>query len=184
HSIVDILEYVLEVLGEEFRQNKIQVHKRWEASVPWVRCDRFQLTQAFINILHNALEAMPEGGAIGLTVKAVPSAELGVTSSEVGVQGSEIGIRRGKKNRLRPKPQDAEPHGDFAEISVADTGQGIPPEGLSQIFAPYYTTKEKGVGLGLAITQKIVQAHKGTLEVKSIENQGTTVTIRLPLSAR
>ena len=67
------------------------------------------------------------------------------------------------------------------EISVADTGKGIPREGLKKIFAPYYTTKEKGVGLGLAITQKIIQAHEGTLEVQSLENQGTTVTIRLPL---
>ena len=70
---------------------------------------------------------------------------------------------------------------DFLEISVADTGKGIPREGLKKILAPYYTTKEKGVGLGLVITQKIVQAHEGTLEVQSHENQGTTVTIRLPL---
>ncbi len=64
---------------------------------------------------------------------------------------------------------------------MADTGKGIPREGLKKILAPYYTTKEKGVGLGLVITQKIIQAHEGTLEVQSQENQGTTVTIGLPL---
>ena len=65
---------------------------------------------------------------------------------------------------------------------MADTGKGIPPEALEKIFAPYYTTKGKGVGLGLAITQRMIQAHKGTLEVQSLENQGTTVIIRLPVS--
>ena len=65
---------------------------------------------------------------------------------------------------------------------MADSGKGIPPEDLPKIFAPYYTTKERGVGLGLAITQRMIRAHEGSLEVQSHKNQGTTVIIRLPVS--
>ena len=166
-SIFEILDYVLEVMDEEFRSKGIRIIKKWEEQVPLIRCDRFQLTQAFLNIVNNALEAMPGGGDISLTVKRV--------------WGSEFGIRSGKRTGLKLKTQHSELYRDFLEISVSDTGKGIPREGLKKILAPYYTTKEKGVGLGLVITQKIVQAHEGTLEVQSHENQGTTVTIRLPL---
>jgi signal transduction histidine kinase len=158
---------VLEVMDEEFRSKGIRIIKKWEEDVPLIRCDRFQLTQAFLNIVNNALEAMPGGGDIILTVNRVRS--------------SEFGIRSGKRTGLKLKTQHAELYRDVLEISAADTGKGIPREGLKKILAPYYTTKEKGVGLGLVITQKIVQAHEGTLEVQSHENQGTTVTIRLPL---
>ena len=110
---------------------------------------------------------MPGGGDILLTVNRVRS--------------SEFGVRSGRRTGLKLKTQHSELYRDFLEISVADTGKGIPREGLKKILAPYYTTKEKGVGLGLVITQKIIQAHEGTLGVQSHENQGTTVTIRLPL---
>jgi signal transduction histidine kinase len=108
-----------------------------------ILCDRFQLTQAFLNILNNALEAMPEGGEIAVSAGKVSSEEL--------------------------------------EVRFKDTGQGIPPEEIKKIFAYYYTTKEKGVGLGLAITRKMIQAHQGTLEVQSAMGRGTTVIVRLPL---
>ena len=69
--VIDILEYVLEIMEEEFRQKHIRVIKEWEKEIPLIRCDRFQLTQAFINIFNNALEAMPEGGTLRVTVRRV-----------------------------------------------------------------------------------------------------------------
>ena len=66
------------------------------------------------------------------------------------------------------------------ELIIRDSGRGIAPEDLKKIFAYYYTTKEKGVGLGLAITRKMIQAHGGTLEVRSVLAQGTTVMVGLP----
>ncbi|MBI5605347.1 MAG: hypothetical protein HY879_18595 [Deltaproteobacteria bacterium] len=187
-SVVDILNYVLEVMEEEFRQKGIRVIKTWDDQLPLIPLDRFQLTQAFINIFNNALEAMPEGGEVRLDVKCVQRSAFGVRrekeTSVHSVRSSEFGVRSGKETGSKRITQHSELHGDFMEISVADTGKGIPPEGLKKIFAPYYTTKEKGVGLGLAITQKIVQAHEGTLEVQSRENKGTTVVVRLPVSSR
>ncbi|RPJ11669.1 MAG: sensor histidine kinase [Desulfobacteraceae bacterium] len=67
-------------------------------------------------------------------------------------------------------------------ISVQDTGQGISAEKLSKVFDPFYTTKNGGLGLGLALTKRIVEEHRGRLEVKSIEGKGSSVTIFLPVN--
>jgi signal transduction histidine kinase len=71
---------------------------------------------------------------------------------------------------------------DMVSISIADEGEGIPPEDLPRIFEPFYTTKDenKGVGLGLSMTYGIIRAHKGTLEVKSQPGEGTLFIIKLP----
>jgi two-component system NtrC family sensor kinase len=68
-------------------------------------------------------------------------------------------------------------------LTVTDNGEGIPPENLSKIFDPFFTTKSdgKGVGLGLAVSYGIVQAHGGEIEVKSVVGEGTTFTVSLPL---
>lgn len=70
---------------------------------------------------------------------------------------------------------------DTIGIDIKDTGSGIQPENLKQIFDPYYTTKSKGTGLGLAIVHKIVEAHHGQIQIHSVPGQGTTVTVRIPV---
>lgn len=69
-----------------------------------------------------------------------------------------------------------------AWFSVRDTGKGMPPEVLENIFHPFFTTKDKGTGLGLAVIHKIISDHQGTIKVESAPEQGTTFLIRLPLS--
>jgi signal transduction histidine kinase len=76
---------------------------------------------------------------------------------------------------------DIRPNGKMVEISIADTGRGIPPENISTIFDPFVTTKEMGVGLGLAICKRIVEDHKGKISVQSKLEKGTTFKISLPL---
>jgi signal transduction histidine kinase len=73
---------------------------------------------------------------------------------------------------------------DGVWVSVADTGGGIPQEQLKRIFEPFYTTKERGSGLGLMIVQRIVRAHGGRIELESQVGQGTTFRIGLPLHER
>ncbi|MEO6656136.1 MAG: ATP-binding protein [Pyrinomonadaceae bacterium] len=70
--------------------------------------------------------------------------------------------------------------GKFVNFEVSDTADGITPENLSNIFEPYFSTKETGTGLGLAIVQKIVDIHNGTIEVESKEGEGTKFTVKLP----
>ena len=69
------------------------------------------------------------------------------------------------------------------EIMLSDDGKGIKREHLSQVFHPFFTTKKMGTGLGLSICKKIIDAHNGTIEVKSVENEGTTFIIQLPVLA-
>jgi signal transduction histidine kinase len=73
---------------------------------------------------------------------------------------------------------------DGVSISIADTGGGIPQEQINRIFEPFYTTKEKGTGLGLMIVQRIVRAHGGRIELESKVGRGTTFRIWLPLHER
>ena len=67
------------------------------------------------------------------------------------------------------------------EISIKDTGPGIPKEELKKLFIPFFTTKDNGTGLGLAISQRIVEAHNGNISVKSKKGKGTTFIISLPI---
>jgi signal transduction histidine kinase len=69
------------------------------------------------------------------------------------------------------------------EITIADTGSGIAPDDLPKIFNPFFTTKDKGIGLGLALVKKIIAAHYGTIEVISKLSEGTTFVISLPISS-
>ena len=76
----------------------------------------------------------------------------------------------------------SEDEGRRARIDVTDTGHGIAPENISQVFEPYYSTKETGTGLGLAIVKKAIDDHGGTITVKSKQSEGTTFTITLPIT--
>jgi signal transduction histidine kinase len=69
-------------------------------------------------------------------------------------------------------------------VRISDNGSGIPEDKIGRIFNPFFTTKEKGTGLGMAISRKIVEAHEGTIEVASEVGRGTEFTIRLPLPAK
>ncbi len=67
-------------------------------------------------------------------------------------------------------------------VKISDTGMGIKQEHLQDIFAPFFTTKDRGVGLGLALSYQIVQEHLGTIRVESAEGTGTTFSVYLPLA--
>jgi len=71
--------------------------------------------------------------------------------------------------------------GQWVEIDIQDTGCGIPEERLETIFEDYVTTKKKGLGLGLAISKKIVQDLNGTIDVQSEPGKGSTFTLKFPL---
>ncbi len=67
------------------------------------------------------------------------------------------------------------------QIEISDTGKGIPKDVMEKIFQPFFTTKPKGSGMGLAITKRIVEEHGGSINVKSTQNRGTTFTIIFPV---
>ncbi|MFH1860248.1 MAG: ATP-binding protein, partial [bacterium] len=83
-----------------------------------------------------------------------------------------------KSKKLKVKSEARE---EVVQISISDTGKGIPSENLHRIFDPFFTTKSGDVGLGLAICQRIIEAHKGGIEVKSEVGKGTTFVVKLPV---
>jgi signal transduction histidine kinase len=71
--------------------------------------------------------------------------------------------------------------GDMVAIDISDTGSGITPEHLDKLFEPLFTTKPKGIGLGLAVCKNLIEANGGAIRVESKEHEGTTFTVTLPL---
>ena len=118
-----------------------------------VDADGGQLGQVIQNIVLNADQAMPEGGIVVITAKNVV-------------------VQHKDKARL--------PKGNYVEMSIQDSGIGIPGKYLQKIFDPYFTTKEKGSGLGLATSYSIIRSHGGVINVTSETAKGTTFSIYLP----
>ena len=117
------------------------------------------LYQLFLNLCTNAVQAMPRGGELRITVREVFNEEPRV------MQGGTL--ERGR----------------FVAVEVADQGRGIEPELMPRIFDPFFTTKAvgKGTGLGLAIARAIIASHNGMIDVESASGQGTRFAVYLPL---
>ncbi len=154
HNIHSILDRVLLLHEDPARRNGIILGRLYDPSLPDVMGDEGQLVQVFLNIVRNAVEAMPSGGKLTVLTR--------MSDQYTSVQSD------GRKHRLMV-------------VKVADTGPGIRPEHLQDIFAPFFTTKDRGTGLGLALSYQIVQEHLGTIRVESQEGEGTTFSVYLPL---
>ena len=122
-----------------------------------VEADEGQMNQVITNLVINADEAMPEGGV------------MNITAHNTAI----------KRKGALPLPK-----GDYVEIDIADHGVGIAKKHLGRIFDPYFTTKQKGAGLGLATTYAIIKNHGGYITAESTQNIGTTFHIYLPASAK
>lgn len=135
--------------------SRVECQFKLSNPLPMVQVDRCQISEVIENLVLNAVQAMPGGGQIQVGARAV---EL--------VEGQVPGLKAGH----------------YLEIMVSDTGSGIAPEHLSMIFAPHFTTKEKGQGLGLALCYSIVKRHQGHIGVESQSGVGTTFRVWLPVN--
>ncbi|MDD5057752.1 MAG: HAMP domain-containing sensor histidine kinase [Sideroxydans sp.] len=124
--------------------------------------DRQRMQQVFLNLIQNALDAMSGSGSIAITAR-----QRGTGDAD-------------------DFPADCEVKGDTMDITVRDSGAGMTAECLERIFDPFYTTKDvgHGMGLGLFIVYQIIEEHGGCISARSVEGQGTTFFIRLPLAAK
>lgn len=143
--INDVIETSINLIQYDKKAKNISIVKELSPSLPEVIADGNQLSQVFVNLTLNAIDAMPDGGT--LTVRSML-----------------------RENDIT--------------IEFEDTGTGIPREELLKIFDPFYTTKEKGTGLGLAVSYNIIKKMDGTLTVESELGKGTTFTITIPINNR
>jgi signal transduction histidine kinase len=173
-DLVALCDQMLNLLHSQFQEANIDLHRVYEA-VPIVWVDVGQMEQVLLNIYKNALQAMPEGGIITIACRCIGTgAGLPIlTRSPVGT-----GQAQGTVPTESIKQQG--PYTQWVELAVSDTGSGMGPDQLAQIFQPFYTTKAHGIGLGLPITRRLIEDHGGSLRVESQLGYGTTVTIHLP----
>ncbi len=146
-----MLEELLEFSSNIIYPENIKIVRKLGNKKLFCRGDTDLLKQVFLNFIRNAIQAMQEDG------------ELVLKSREIGIN------KKGKKE------------GACIAISISDTGVGISPENIKKIFNPFFTTKARGTGLGMAIAYNIIKAHQGTIEVESHQNVGTTFTIKIPV---
>ncbi|HSJ53199.1 MAG TPA: ATP-binding protein [Anaerolineae bacterium] len=150
-DVQPILENVVELTRGELQNRHVTIDRAYEVDLPAVRLNAGQMHQIFLNLILNAADAMPDGGTLTLRTG----------------RGELVGLRR--------EPQPA------VRIDVQDTGVGIAAAVQERLFEPFFTTKKDGSGLGLYISQQIVQVHDGEIEVHSREGEGTTMTVWLPI---
>ena len=133
-----VLEEVFSLVERQADKQGVVLEKRGDAGL--VVGDGEPLKQVFLNLVLNAVQAMPEGGRL------------------------DVGLQRGPEH---------------VEITFSDTGPGIAPEHLERIFTPFFTTRTDGIGLGLAITQRLVKKNGGALSVANEPGKGTTFVLTL-----
>ncbi|EIJ81718.1 signal transduction histidine kinase, nitrogen specific, NtrB [Bacillus methanolicus PB1] len=142
-NVVKIMRETVELLNAQAVLHDVQFKTYYEKDLQLLYCEPNQLKKVFINIIKNAIEVMPNGGIITVSVK---------------------------------KTNDNKIH-----ISVEDEGPGMSEEKIKKLGEPFFTTKERGTGLGLMVSYKIVEEHNGVIDVQSKEGIGTTFHIYLPI---
>jgi PAS domain S-box-containing protein len=153
----DLIRKSSELFGRT--KKEIQIHHQYEEDVWIVEADQGQIEQVLLNLYVNAWQAMPAGG------------KLFLETANVTLDDNFV------------KPYKVKP-GRYVRVSVTDTGIGMSEETLQRIFAPFFTTKEmgRGIGLGLASAYGIIKNHGGLITVSSQKGKGSNFTIYLPCS--
>jgi len=146
-----------------------RVERCYETPAPCVTGDPDQLRSVFANLLANACEAMSEQRERGALRLEVATAPVDRSERVLHVRSSE------RAERARPVSE--------AWVSVSDSGPGVAPEHRQKIFYPFFTTRERGFGVGLATAHKIVVAHGGSLELLDAPRGGATFRVRLELGS-
>jgi len=153
-AIGPLLEDVAARLQSYAAQRQAIITTDIAPDLPLIPGDAERLRQCLVNLILNAVQAMPRGGSVA--IRCQPSA---------------------------PAPSAGDAALAAVTIAIADQGEGIAPDDVGRIFEPFFSTKAQGAGLGLAVVQQIVQEHGGEISVSSVVGQGSTFTMRLPALA-
>jgi len=148
-----VLGDIILLQRESADSREVTVLTSFDPSIPSIMADESQLIQVFLNLIRNALEAMPDGGRLTVSSRVLSEYQL---------------ARNEKRSRM-------------VCVDVSDTGKGIPSENLPKVGTPFFSTKDTGNGLGLAICHKIIADHRGIMKVESKPGKGTRVSVLLPL---
>jgi PAS domain S-box-containing protein len=157
-DVARLLDRTVELYGHEIEAKGIGVRREYSRGLPPIEADEECLYQAMMNLVANALDAMPGGGRLTLRARWSDARDADLSAR-------------------------ARQHGRRVHVEIEDSGVGIPAAVVERVFDPFFTTKDQGTGLGLSLTLKIVEDHGGTITFVSAPDSGTTFTITLPLRA-
>lgn len=163
-SIEDVLDDALTVAIGRRGKPGLKVERRGRPDLPPFLVDRGQLRQVFENLFLNAMEAMGEAGTL-----------------EIDVSTAEAPATPTTPYRPTGATDPFAAFDTYCVVRIADTGAGIADEHLDKLFYPFFTTKTQGSGVGLSMAKKIVDSHRGLIDVSSKIGEGTEFTVRLPM---
>ncbi|NRD78664.1 PAS domain S-box protein [Bacillus sp. BRMEA1] len=143
-DIQQIMKETIDLLNAQALLHNVQFITAYDEPLPLIFCEPNQLKKVFVNLIKNAIEVMPNGGAITVTIS---------------------------------KEENHQIH-----ISIKDEGFGISKEKINKLGEPFFTTKERGTGLGLMVSYRIIEEHKGVISAESEEGKGTVFHIFLPVN--
>jgi two-component system nitrogen regulation sensor histidine kinase GlnL len=149
-----VLDGVLDLLAMDPLGARVRAERRFDPSIPELLADSDRLTQVFLNLARNALQAMDKGGVLTITTR------MSLDHHRVSTGA---------------------PHAPTLLVEVKDEGPGIAPAELERLATPFFTTRPGGAGLGLAVARHWVARHGGRLRIESAPGQGTCVRVALPL---
>lgn len=159
----DVLDEALTVAASRRGRPGISVKRRACPGMSSFAMDAGQVRQVFENLFLNAMEAMGEVGILGIEVSTFPAPAAPTTP-------------------YRPAgAADASAFASYAVVRISDSGPGIAADHLDKLFYPFFTTKPSGSGVGLSMAKKIVDSHRGVIDVESAPGAGTVFTVRLPM---
>jgi len=165
-SLDGVLDDALSVAVGRRGKPGLSIHRASSHDGSTFLMDRGQLRQVFENLFLNAMEAMGDEGT--LTIEVSTARAPAASSTPYRPAGT---------------PAAWTAFESYAVIRVSDTGPGISAEHLDKLFYPFFTTKKHGSGVGLSMAKKIVDSHRGVIDVASTLGEGTTFTVRLPMVA-
>lgn len=157
----EIIQEVVALMEQRMVRHEIKLERKFAPGLSSIFVDVHQIEQVFINLFLNALDAMPSGGTMTIAAQGRQAV-------------LELIDRRGRRY---PSPNQPAP---YVEVKVSDSGVGILKDNLQTIFDPFFTTKAQGSGLGLSIVYRIIEEHRGDIQVDSEIGKGTTFTMLLP----
>ncbi len=153
-NIHKLLDEALALLATELSTHNVAVVRQYDPSLPEILGEEDQLTHVFLNLIKNAYEVMPSGGT--LVVRTRMETDYHILRSAHGAA-------------------------QFLRVEVMDSGPGFAADAVERAFEPFYTTKSKGSGLGLALCERVIHAHGGTIRARNRSEGGAVVSVNLPL---
>jgi signal transduction histidine kinase len=166
-ELTPLLDEAIDVAIKRRGRPSVEIVRRFTEPMPAFLMDRDQMRQVFENLVLNALEAVGDTGSVTLESKIIPAPSVVSVPYE----------------QAEGRGADPWPAFDrFALVRIADSGPGIAEKKRDKIFFPFYTTKKQGSGVGLAMAKKIVNSHRGLIDVDDAPEGGALISVRLPMA--